>query len=63
MWSLIIIACIGTDDGVACHEVKWHLIESKAECLRMRNWTTRRPFDQGWSARLMNITKLGLIAT
>lgn len=41
MWSLIIIACIGTDDGVACHEVKWHLIESKAECLRMRNHERR----------------------
>jgi hypothetical protein len=28
---------MGTDDGVACHEVKWHLIETRAECLRMRN--------------------------
>jgi hypothetical protein len=37
LWSLIIIACMGTDDGVACHEVKWHLIETRAECLRMRN--------------------------
>lgn len=35
MWSLIIIACVGTIDGAECQTAKWHQL-TEAECRKLR---------------------------
>ena len=41
MWSLIIAICMATPEGAACVEGRRLMIETRAECLSMRN-THRR---------------------
>lgn len=61
MWSLIVVACVATPDGVACHEAKWHLIESHAECLRMRN-RERRAVEEAEPLRVVARCEAGFFS-
>lgn len=37
MWSLIVVACLGTADGAECRTVKFHMIETRMDCIHLRN--------------------------
>ena len=47
MWSLIIVACVSTADGVDCHEVKWHGFPDQSKCLYARNEERAKLADAG----------------